>query len=547
MKLLKMIVLEMITVVLIIPIQADPLNDYQDIADNGKMLFEVYKRVMTHYADQVDAEKLAEAGIEGMLSKLDPYTVFLQPKDRQGLDMLTKGKYGGVGIQLGLRDDSLTVIAPMEGGPAIQSGILSGDRIVAIDGESTSDMNLNEAAKNIRGKKGTIVVLSIARYGEAEPLDFELERANITIEDITYADFIGEDIAYIRLTRFSRNSAADMRKSLESLSEQGMEKLIIDLRGNPGGLLDAAISILELLVPEGAELLSTRGRYDAANREFSSGRTAIISDDVSIIILIDGGSASASEIISGAIQDLDRGIIIGRPSFGKGLVQSVFPLDRENSIKMTTAKYYIPSGRFIQKPGYIEDEIALGPDHDSTIVYYTAGGRKVSELGGITPDIEVEMPTTPVLARECWRRGLFFKFASLYMQEHELVLPVVVDDEILNNFREFLSSKELTLNIEGEKQFHTLRTALDSTAAASPQMLMSLETIEQYYNDLETERFDIEQKDLILGLEREFSFQIGGIEARISSSFDDDPAILKAIDILSDQVVYDNVLSPSDQ
>lgn len=547
MKLLKMIVLEMITVVLIIPIQADPLNDYQDIADNGKMLFEVYKRVMTHYADQVDAEKLAEAGIEGMLSKLDPYTVFLQPKDRQGLDMLTKGKYGGVGIQLGLRDDSLTVIAPMEGGPAIQSGILSGDRIVAIDGESTSDMNLNEAAKNIRGKKGTIVVLSIARYGEAEPLDFELERANITIEDITYADFIGEDIAYIRLTRFSRNSAADMRKSLESLSEQGMEKLIIDLRGNPGGLLDAAISILELLVPEGAELLSTRGRYDAANREFSSGRTAIISDDVSIIILIDGGSASASEIISGAIQDLDRGIIIGRPSFGKGLVQSVFPLDRENSIKMTTAKYYIPSGRFIQKPGYIEDEIALGPDHDSTIVYYTAGGRKVSELGGITPDIEVEMPTTPVLARECWRRGLFFKFASLYMQEHELVLPVVVDDEILNNFREFLSSKELTLNIEGEKQFHTLRTALDSTAAASPQMLMSLEAIEQYYNDLETERFDIEQKDLILGLEREFSFQIGGIEARISSSFDDDPAILKAIDILSDQVVYDNVLSPSDQ
>ncbi len=547
MKLLKMIVFTMIVAILIIPIQADPLNDYQDIADNGKMLFEVYKRVMTHYADQVDAEKLAVAGIEGMLSKLDPYTVFLQPKDRQGLDMLTKGKYGGVGIQLGLRDDSLTVIAPMEGGPAIRSGIMSGDRIVAINGESTSDMNLDEAAKNIRGKKGTIVVLSIARYGEAEPLDFELERANITIEDISYADFIGEDIAYIRLTRFSRNSAADMRKSLESLSEQGMEKLIIDLRGNPGGLLDAAISILELLVPEGPELLSTRGRYDAANREFSSGRTAIISDDVSIIILIDGGSASASEIISGAIQDLDRGIIIGRPSFGKGLVQSVFPLDRENSIKMTTAKYYIPSGRFIQKPGYIEDEIALGPDHDSTIVYYTAGGRKVSELGGITPDIEVEMPTTPVLARECWRRGLFFKFASLYMQEHELVLPVVVDDEILNNFRQFLSSKELTLNIEGEKQFHTLRTALDSTAAASPQMLMSLETIEQYYNDLETKRFDIEQKDLILELEREFSFQIGGIEARISSSFDDDPAILKAIDILSDQVVYDNVLSPSDQ
>ena len=546
MKLSKMIIVLLITVVFTNPIQAFPTNDYQDISDNGKMIFEVYKRVMTHYADQVDAKKLAEAGIEGMLSKLDPYTVFLQPEDRQGLDMLTKGKYGGVGIQLGLRDDSLTVIAPMEGGPAIRSGILSGDRIIGIDGNSTFEMNLDDAAKSIRGKKGTVVVLTISRYGETEPLDFELERANITVEDITYADFIGEDIAYIRLTRFSRNSASDMKKSLQNLSVQGMEKLIIDLRGNPGGLLDAAIDILELLVPAGHDLLSTRGRYNEANRKFNSGIPPIISEDVSLVILIDGGSASASEIISGAVQDLDRGIIIGNPSFGKGLVQSIFPVDRENSIKMTTAKYYIPSGRFIQKPGYLEKEIDIGPEHDSTKVFNTVGGREVTELGGITPDIEVEISTTPVLSRECWRRGLFFKFASFYMQNHELTLPVVVDDEILEDFRGFLSSKELTLNLEGEKQFHTLLTSIDSTAAAAPIMQSSLETIEQYYDDLKAERFDIERDDLILGLEREFSFQLGGTEARIASSFDDDRVILKAIDVLSDKMTYDNLLAPSE-
>ena len=431
MKLIKIILVPLMIVVFVLPVQGFPANDYQDISDNGKMIFEVYKKVMTHYADQVDAKKLAEAGIEGMLSKLDPYTVFLQPEDRQGLDMLTKGKYGGVGIQLGLRDDSLTVIAPMEGGPAIRSGILSGDRIIGIDGNSTSEMNLDEAAKSIRGKKGTVVVLTISRYGETEPLDFELERANITVEDITYADFIGEDIAYIRLTRFSRNSSSEMKKSLQNLSDQGMEKLIIDLRGNPGGLLDAAIEILEYLIPAGNDLLFTRGRYDEAGREYSSSRSPIVSEDVSLVILIDGGSASASEIISGAVQDLDRGIIIGSPSFGKGLVQSLFPIDKENSIKMTTAKYYIPSGRFIQKPGYLEEDISIGSEHDSTKVFNTLGGRKVTELGGITPDIEVEISTTPVLARECWRRGLFFKYASSYMQSHGLTLPVVVDISIL--------------------------------------------------------------------------------------------------------------------
>ena len=179
-------------------------------------------------------------------------------------------------------------------------------------------------------------------------------------------------------------------------------------------------------------------------------------------------------------------------------------------------------------------------------MFNTIGGREVTELGGITPDIEVEMSSTPVLARECWRRGLFFKYASLYMQNHELVLPVIIDDEILEDFRGFLSNKELTLNLEGEKQFRTLLTSIDSTAAAAPIMKSSLETIEHYYDDLKAERFDIERDDLILGLEREFSFQLGGTEARIASSFDDDRVILKAIDVLSDQITYDSVLTPSE-
>ena len=518
---------------------------YRDISDNWKLVYEVYKRIMTDYADQINPKKLAGAGIKGMLAELDPYSTYLVKDQREGLNMLTKGEYGGVGIHLGVRDDSLTVIAPMEDTPAKRSGILPGDRIIAIDFELTKDMDLNEAANKIRGKKGTKIVLTIRRFGEMDDLDFELTRDNIKIEDVSFSGIIEEDIGYIKLARFSKNSPREMRRALSSLKEQGTSKFILDLRLNPGGLLDAAIKILDLMIEKGPEVLYTKGRNDEADRKFVSQNNPIIDYSIPLVVLIDGGSASASEIVAGVVQDLDRGVVIGTKSFGKGLVQTVYPLDRERSLKLTTAKYYMPSGRLIQKPDYLDEEMMIGVVEEDS-VFVTKNGREVLASGGITPDIVVDLPTVPMLTRECWRRGLFFKFASLYVKDHEMTLPIVIDEKILEEFWDYLNAKDIELNIKGEKDFLAFESSLDSTATANRRIEHSLDVIEKHFEELKSNRFELEKEYLSIGLEREFSSLDGGVRARIQSSFDDDPVILRAIQVLGNQVTYHQTLNPSE-
>ncbi len=515
---------------------------YRDISDNWKFVFEVYKRIMTHYAEQIDPKKLAEAGVRGMMSELDPYTVYLEETDNHNLNLLTKGKYGGVGIHLGEQDDSLTVISPMDDSPAKRSGILPGDKIIAVDGDPTGDMGLDGAARRIRGQRGTKVVLTIRRYGENENLDFELTRDVITIEDVSFAGIVQGDVGYIRLSRFSKNSPKEMRRALKSLKEQDAGKIILDLRGNSGGLLDAAIRILEMVTDKGDPLLSTRGRNQEAERDYVSQLDPIIDSSIGLAVLIDGGSASASEIIAGTVQDLDRGVILGNQSFGKGLVQSIYPVDDNRSLKLTTAKYYVPSGRLIQKPGYVDKEMVIGWTEEDSI-FSTQNGRRVTAKGGITPDIAVDQMKVPPLTRECWRRGFFFNFSTVYLTEHDLNLPVSVDDAMLEEFRQFIETKEITLNLKGEKHFTALEEMLDSTAVENRRIEHSLSVLRDYFDASKADLFDNERKYLALGLEREMSSLIGGISARIQSSFDDDPVILKTIEVLSDKVVYDNTLN----
>jgi carboxyl-terminal processing protease len=316
-----------------------------------------------------------------MLSDLDPYTVYLESEDRDNLDMLTHGKYGGVGIKLGKRDDYLTVISPMEDSPAMRAGILSGDIISKIDEEEVKDISLDDAAKLIRGKKGTTVVLTIIRIEKEEPIEFYLTRTDIMVQDVPYAEMINDDIGYIVLTRFSKNAPMEMKNALRSLIDQGMNNLILDLRNNPGGLLSAAIEILELIFPKGEKLLWTKGRTKESNREFISRKNPLLDSKIKIAVLINEGSASASEIVSGVIQDLDRGIVIGNKSFGKGLVQSVYGIDQKRSLKITTAKYYIPSGRLIQKPDYLNEKVIKSVAMKDS-VFTTKGGRNVEEGGG---------------------------------------------------------------------------------------------------------------------------------------------------------------------
>ena len=516
---------------------------YRDISSNWRMVFEVYKRVMTDYTDQIDPKKLAAAGIEGMLSELDPYSVYLEDEDRHQLNLLTRGNYGGVGIQLGVRNDSLTVIAPIDDSPAKRAGIITNDKIIAVDGQSSDEMSLDKAADKIRGPKNSKVTLTIRRWGE-EDIDFVLTRSLITVKDVSYSGMINDDTGYIRLNRFSRNSSVEMRQVLRSLENQEAEKIILDLRGNPGGLMDAAVQILDMLVEEGIEVVSMSGRSKDSKRTFTSQNRPILNSFVRLAVLIDGGSASASEIVAGAIQDLDRGIVVGTNSFGKGLVQTAFQLDETRTLKMTTAKYYIPSGRLIQKPGYLRGNIATDSG-DADSVFATVNGRRVISNGGITPDFVVEQERTPMLTRECWRKGLFYQFSNKYQKDHELKGIIEITDEIIEEFRTFISMKELDLKSEGEKELEKLEEILVEESETDKRIEHSLSILRKHYEQDKDDLFNEEIDHIRIMLERDMSWAVGGLGMRIESSFDDDPVVLKAIEVLADMYTYGSTLDPS--
>ena len=516
---------------------------YRDISSNWRMVYEVYKRVMTDYTDQIDPKKLAAAGIEGMLSELDPYSVYLEDEDRHQLNLLTRGNYGGVGIQLGVRNDSLTVIAPIDDSPAKRAGIITNDKIIAVDGQSSDEMSLDKAADKIRGPKNSKVTLTIRRWGE-EDIDFVLTRSLITVKDVSYSGMINDDTGYIRLNRFSRNSSVEMRQVLRSLENQEAEKIILDLRGNPGGLMDAAVQILDMLVEEGIEVVSMSGRSEDSKRTFTSQNRPILNSFVRLAVLIDGGSASASEIVAGAIQDLDRGIVVGTNSFGKGLVQTAFQLDETRTLKMTTAKYYIPSGRLIQKPGYLRGNIATDAG-DADSVFATVNGRRVISNGGITPDFVVEQERTPMLTRECWRKGLFYQFSSKYQKDHELKGIIEITDEIIEEFRTFISMKELDLKSEGEKELAKLEEILVEESETDKRIEHSLSILRKHYEQDKDDLFNEEIDHIRIMLERDMSWAVGGLGMRIESSFDDDPVVLKAIEVLADMYTYGSTLDPS--
>ncbi|HDY75722.1 MAG TPA: S41 family peptidase, partial [Candidatus Marinimicrobia bacterium] len=406
----KIFISLLLTAIIFIGIGASNSDTYRNIAKSQRIFNEVYKNLIVNYADELNTDVFTKTSINKMLSDLDPYTVYLESDERDVLNMLTSGKYGGVGIQLGKRDDRLTVISPMDDTPAQRAGIMSGDIIVKIGKKETKNLNLSEAADLIRGQKGTNVVLTIKRLGEDETIDFHLTRADIKVHDVPFAEMIDKDTGYIVLTRFSKNASKEVESALRSLVDQDMKNLILDLRNNPGGLLASAIDILEFIIPKGEKLLSTKGRNKESNRQFISKKMPILDENIKIAVLINEGSASASEIVSGVVQDLDRGIIIGKRSFGKGLVQTVFGIDRKRSLKITTAKYYIHSGRLIQKPDYLNKDVIVSKV-DADTLFTTKTGRRVKGGGGISPDFVIEDTKVGPLTRECWRKSYFFSFA----------------------------------------------------------------------------------------------------------------------------------------
>lgn len=516
-------------------------DTYRQIAQSQRLINDVYKNIVTYYVDELNIEEFTRVTLEGMVSAMDPYTVYLEADEHEGLDLLTTGKYSGVGMQISRRDNQITVIAPIEDSPAERSGILSGDIIVKIDDTETDNLNLNETSKMIRGKKGTQVVLYIKRFDLAEPLEFTLTRADIRIKDVPYAEFITDDIGYIRLTRFTSNSVKETKQALNKLNTDGLKALIIDLRDNPGGLLNSAINILDMLVADKQLLLTTHGRIKGSTKELYSRNEPIIDPEVKIAILINNGSASASEIIAGVIQDLDRGIVVGSQSFGKGLVQSVVNLDKDKILKITTAKYYTPSGRLIQKDGYIDNSLI----HENIKVdslFSTINGRVVSSGGGIFPDFESSpLPNLP-LTTECYRQGIFFSFIQKQKHNYSDFSQIAKDENLLFDFKEYLKEINLEIPIPGEKNFNQAIMEFAKLDSSSTDLQLAIDNINKFIDANELEFFKLERQYIENILLEEFAFQFDGDTGRFRERLKTDEAVIKTIKIINDDISYEQVL-----
>ena len=514
---------------------------FKQVAVSQKLINDVYKYIVTNYADEIDVEKFTRKSIRNILDDLDPYTVFMEPEEGEGIDLLTKGKYGGVGMEIGKRDGKITVVAPMADSPTMRAGIISGDVIVKIDTVVAKDMNLNDVARLIRGEKGTEVTLSIQRAGVDNVIIFTMIREDIKVKDVAYSGMLNDRIGYILLTRFSKNAAPGMKKAIDQLKEQKAEAIILDLRNNPGGLLQSSIEILDMFLPKGEKLLSTKGRTKGSNRTFFAKKDPVIPSDIKVAILINEGSASASEIVSGAIQDLDRGVIIGRRSFGKGLVQSVYQLDEERRLKMTTAKYYIPSGRLIQNPGYIDENIIIDVSEQDTL-FSTVKGRKVKGGGGIMPDYEVEVHKYGPLTQECWRQGILFTYVQKRKQNYSSFDEVLATEDLIGDFYVYLKEQDLDISIDGESNYNDFKAKLSSIDSTNAELNSAFQIIDGFFVKKEASLFDKESEDIRKRLLAEFANHYNGKEGRIQFTLQSDEHVEKAISILDDQVAYRNVL-----
>lgn len=516
-------------------------DDYAKISQGLKLFSQVYKQVSSAYVDEIDPESFIEAAIRGMLKTLDPYTAYYSSENSGGLDMLTSGTYGGVGIRLGIRGDSLTVISPMEGTPAGRSGIIAGDKIIKIDDVSTAGLKLDAAADMIRGPEGKEVRLTILRNGFAEAIEFTLKREKIILNEVIYSGFIKKSVGYIRLTGFSKSSVSKFKKSLIGLKNDGLEGIIIDLRDNPGGLLDAALKISDMFIDKGELLVSTKGRIRQMNKEHYSKTNPVIDNNVEIVVIVNGGSASASEIFAGVIQDLDRGVIVGNKTFGKGLVQSVISLPYQKKVKVTTGKYYIPSGRLIQKEDYFNDASAI-IRNDMDSLFATLNGRAVYGGGGITPDVIIEYPRSSKIIADLWRKNMFYKFTAVWTSNHaKASAPVVLSDTDVNEFIKFVVDSDINYISDVRKAHSSLVKALELNNYPD-NVINDIKAVESKFFKIEDEFSEVDRDIINSVLSREISEKLGKTKGRYESIFLTDKVILKSVELLENNMIYNRTL-----
>ena len=525
----------------------NPSEKYFEIAKNLDIFATLIREVNSYYVDDINPNRMVKSGIDAMLNTLDPYTNYIPEDEIENYRTMTTGLYGGIGAVIGRRKERNIILMPYNGFPADKAGLKIGDEILEVDGFDVMKKSSNDVSKLLKGQAGTKVKLKILKLGKTAPEIVEFQRERIKIDNVPYFGMISEGIGYVQLSEFTSDASREVKKGIEELKGKGATKLIFDLRDNPGGLLNEAVNISNLFIPKDKLVVNTKGKvaewvkeYRALNPPFDT--------EIPIVVLVSGRSASASEIVSGVIQDYDRGVLVGQKSFGKGLVQTTRPLTYNSQLKVTTAKYYIPSGRCIQAIDYSNrsaDGSAKKVADSLRIAFKTANGRPVFDGGGVSPDVDVKRePFTPI-TNSLIGKDLIFDYASIYFLAHSSIakpLEFKITDPEFSEFVNWLKNKEYDYTTKVETTIKDLTTAAQKEKYYDEikDQLEGLKIRMAHNKDNDLEKHKAEIKEV---LEQEivsrYYFEKGAKEA----SFDDDPEVKEAIKILNDPSRYQQILT----
>ncbi len=520
-------------------------DEYFEIMRSIELFGSTYREIVSNYVDNVSPKNLMKRGINGMLESLDPFSNFFDETEKGEIDLLTTGKYGGIGILIDSRGGELVVMEVMPGYAAQRQGIKVGDIIVSIDDEVVNTENIDKLTKKVRGEPGTEVKLKIKRPGEQKVLEFHLIREEIKVQNISLADFVTDEdgIFYAKIDRFSKRVTEEFYERVKEAKKQNRIKaIILDLRSNPGGLLQSAIELLELFIPKGELILFTKGRTEETQQEFYS-RTTPQFGDVPLIVLIDENSASASEIVAGTIQDLDKGVIIGEKSFGKGLVQTVIPLPYNASLKLTTARYYTPSGRCIQKLDYLEKtKDVLKANLDTGKIFYTKNKRIVYSDGGVTPDTIIKHNSQPEIVKELLKKGMFFKFVSEKLSiDKNFNMENLNETKFLNEFIAFLQKSKFEYQPSSKKLLDDLMKQIEANGN-NKKLLNELKKIKSEFSVNFSDEIVAHKADVMAFLKGELANQLNDPQLKLEHLKKYDEDFKTALYVLKNQNLYSRFL-----
>lgn len=517
------------------------------LARNMDIFFSMIREISLFYVDNTEPEKLIEDGINGVLRGLDPFTTYIPESEKENYATMTTGRYGGVGALIRQIGDYVMIIEPYENFPAQKAGLRAGDIITAINGKSTRGVPVNEVSELLKGLPNSRIEITVIRGADAIPLTKEITREEVKINNVAWYGKIADGIGYIQFNGFTENAHQEVREALNDLKRNhNINSIILDVRGNPGGLLIEAVNVTNLFVDRGQEIVSTRGKVQQWDQTYRA-RNNPIDPDIPLVVLVGSNSASAAEIVAGAVQDLDRGILIGQRTFGKGLIQTTRQLSYNSQLKITTAKYYTPSGRCIQALDF-SDENGAAFIPDSLInEFRTKNGRRVFDGGGIIPDIQIyEQRPAPILIN-LYTRNLIFDYATLYASKHPEIHSVgefELTDQEYREFTSYLEENNFDYQTQTEERL---------------RQLVAMAKQENYYNQSEEAFRDLEKKlahdksddlenfkdDIKALLKEEIVSRYYYQKGRIAASLEGDPILEKAIEILNNRLLYNSILDGS--